>query len=86
MTSIVLPGLPKAAKFIRSERCEFCRWAEREPNPKPVYSCHKNPPGVSILATPRGPMPFAAFPLVEATHWCGAYQSKLNGGAEDVSE
>lgn len=83
MTAIELPGLPKGSKkLIRPQRCETYKYAEREQGPKPVYSCHKNPPGISVLPTPQGPMPFAAFPLVEAEHWCGSHELKLNGANE----
>jgi hypothetical protein len=80
--NLALPINKQATKIIRASRCETCKYAEREQGVQSVYSCHKNPPGVSILPTKAGPMPFAAFPLVEPEHWCGAHKMKLNGGGE----
>lgn len=77
--NLALPTNQKTQKLIRIARCETCKFAEREQGAQAVYSCHKNPPGVSILPTKAGPMPFAAFPLVEPEHWCGAHKMKLNG-------
>lgn len=44
--NLALPINKQATKIIRTARCETCKYAEREQGPKPVYSCHKNPPGV----------------------------------------
>lgn len=79
-----LPGLPKPMKLIRSQRCENCKWGEAEgPQSKNLF-CHMNPPMVSILATNAGPMPFAAFPIVQPDQWCGKHQPKIGAGVVDA--
>lgn len=75
---IELPGLPvSAVKLIRPNRCENCRWAERQGPTPPIYECHKNPPIAAIIATNKGPQTLSAFPLVRPEQWCGAFETKI---------
>jgi hypothetical protein len=75
---IALPGIPQTGKFIRSHRCEVCKYAEKENPAHPHYSCHRNPPVASILPSNKGPQTLSAFPIVRPEQWCGAFEPKIS--------
>lgn len=84
MTAIILPKLPKPMKLIRTHRCENCKWAEAEGPGSVNFMCHRNPPAVGFLPTNKGPIPVAAFAIVQPDQWCGEHQPKIAAKVVDA--
>jgi hypothetical protein len=77
-SKIALPGLPPSSvKLIRPNRCEACKFFEKQHPAHQHGECHKNPPMASIIPTNKGPQTLSAFPLVQPTQWCGAFETKI---------
>ena len=76
-----LPVIP-AGKLIREDRCEKCKFSERQSSEREVLECHYNPPTASVVPSNKGPQVLAAFPPVQADQWCGKYKKRVLGGGE----
>lgn len=66
---------PIRQALIRQERCENCKYAERESSA--LFACHYNPPTVALAPTNQGPIPVSFYPPVQAEHWCGRFVQRI---------
>lgn len=62
-----------------SERCGLCRFMR--PGRNGWYECHLNEPQVSVKkeCDDEAINPFAIWPSVETSDWCGQFASKKKG-------
>lgn len=71
---------PAHSQSVRKERCETCRFLVL--GRQGWHECHRKEPQISIKkeCDDEGINPFAVWPDVMTSDWCGEYAAKKQGG------
>lgn len=66
-------------KIVRPNRCEKCKFAEKEGGMSKNYTCHFGPPTLSFVTSNKSPIPLTAFPVVQPDQWCNQFGKRIIG-------